>query len=218
MIGDAQETWNNMAVTSDEYFDFLCRFVDHIVGANLPLRDANLTEYLKYLVLRMHNYRCMRSNCGAGKSFFLIDAHGDVYPCAHSAGIPEWRVAAIEDIDGDLVERGRHNRIVHMLEKRRVERISGMNTCPWRHFCEGGCAVNAYQKFGTVLGPDTLCSFYERLYPHLFEMLATAPARFQRLLDLMLGSGRVNVVQFEINPHEANPWEYYRSVSRGEGA
>lgn len=200
MIGDAQRAWNELAITSDEYYEFLNRFIDHIVQAHLPLREANLAEYLKYLVRRTHNYRCMRSNCGAGTSFFLVDAKGDVYPCAHSAGIPDWRIGTIQDANGDLVGMGKQNAIVDQFQKRRVERVPSMGSCPWRHFCEGGCAVNAYQQFGTILAPDVLCAFYERMYPRLFEILATDSERFQTLLDLTFTPGQAEVVSFCLTP------------------
>ena len=198
MIGDAQRTWDSMAITSDEYFEFLKTFLNHIIEAKLPLREANLAEYLKYLVRRTHDYRCMRSNCGAGKSFFLIDAKGDVYPCAHSAGIPEWRLGTINEANGDLIQLGRRNPIVDQFRDRLVETIPQTKVCPWRHFCEGGCAVNAYQKFGTILAPDVLCSFYERMYPWLLDMLATTPDRFQTLLNTTFGEGQVAVVTCQL--------------------
>jgi radical SAM protein with 4Fe4S-binding SPASM domain len=198
MIGDAQRTWNAMAITSDEYFEFLDRFISHVLESKFILREANLAEYLKYLFLRAHDYRCMRSNCGAGRSFFLVDAKGDVYPCAHSAGIPEWRIGTISDANGDLVKLGQENPVVAQFRDRLVQNMAQTQACPWRHWCEGGCAVNAYQKFGTILAPDVLCAFYERMYPRLLERLATAPSDFQTLLDLTFGSGQVGVISFHL--------------------
>jgi uncharacterized protein len=210
MIGDAQATWNRMAITSTEYFEFLDRFIAYVVDSRSPLREANLAEYLKYIVRRQHDYRCMRSNCGAGESFFLIDAKGDVYPCAHSAGIPEWRLGTIEDARDGLRSLGRRNPVMVQFRGRLVEKIEETKGCPWRHLCEGGCAVNAYQKFGTILAPDSLCSFYERIYPRLFELLAAEPMRFQALLDTVFGKGRVHVVPFELNARSELPGKSVR--------
>ena len=191
MIGDAQRTWDDMSITSDEYFEFLDSWIAHVTGHELHLHESNLGEYLRYLYRRIHDYRCMRSNCGAGKSFFLVDASGDVYPCAHSAGIPEWRLGSIDKANGGLLTLGQKHAVIREFGKRYVERMEDTRECPWRHFCEGGCAVNAYQKFGTIVARDTLCSFYERIYPRLLELLAHDSARFQQLLDATFGSGRV---------------------------
>jgi len=191
MIGDAQRTWDDMSISSDEYFEFLDGWMAHVTGNALHLHESNLGEYLRYLYRRIHDYRCMRSNCGAGKSFFLVDASGDVYPCAHSAGIPEWRLGSIDKVDGGLVLLGQEHAVIREFGKRFVEQMDDTRACPWRHFCEGGCAVNAYQKFGTIVARDTLCSFYERIYPRLLELLASDSARFQRLLDATFGTGRV---------------------------
>ncbi|MGH2601837.1 MAG: SPASM domain-containing protein, partial [Dehalococcoidia bacterium] len=160
--------------------------------------EQNLVEYMQHLMRRVHNYRCMRSNCGAGRSFFLIDAAGEVYPCAHSAGIPSWRLGKISDAAGDLLGMSAEHDVMQLFPLRLVEQMDEPRRCPWRHFCEGGCAVNAFQRFGTILSPDTLCSFYELFYPRLLERLASAPARFQTLLDLTLGLQRASVVDFAL--------------------
>lgn len=202
MIGDAQRASASLAITGDQYFDFLDAFVERLIEGRFPLREANLAEYLRYLVQRTHNYRCMRSNCGAGVSFFLVDARGDVYPCAHSAGLPAWRLGNITEARAKaahgLIKLGAQNDIVRKFPLRLVERIADARRCPWRHFCEGGCAVNAYQRFGTIQAPDTLCTFYERFYPRLLERLAASPEDFQTLLDLTLGKGRAAVVKFSL--------------------
>jgi uncharacterized protein len=197
-IGDAQTDWAAMAITNDQYFEFMNRFIRHTLDKGLRLREANLAEYLKYLVHRIHDYRCMRSNCGAGKSFFLVDAKGDVYPCAHSAGIKEWRLGTVHDSQGDLVELGAKNAIVKRFKDRLVDKIPDTRFCPWRHFCEGGCAVNAHQTHGTIVSADSLCGFYERIYPRLLELLATSPSDFQRLLNTTFGAGKIEVVNSEL--------------------
>ena len=198
MIGDAEATWDRTGITPEDYFDFLERFINYSVESKAPLSESNLREYLQHLIRRVHNYRCMRSNCGAGRSFFLIDAKGDVYPCAHSAGIPSWRLGAIGEAAGDLPALGASNVVVQQFPVRLVERIAETRRCPWRHFCEGGCAVNAYQRFGTIHAPDTLCAFYERFYPRLLERLVREPARFQTLLDVTLGPGQASVVDIAL--------------------
>ena len=47
--------------------------------------------------------------------------------------------------------------------------------------------------------PDSLCGFYEQMYPRLLELLAESPADFQRLLDITLGTGKVKVINFELS-------------------
>ena len=207
MIGDAQRTWEDMSITSDEYFEFLDGWIAHVTDNELHLNESNLAEYLRYLYRRIHDYRCMRSNCGAGESFFLVDASGDVYPCAHSAGIPEWRLGSIDTVNGGLIALGREHPVIREFRKRRVERMEDTRACPWRHFCEGGCAVNAHQKFGTIVARDTLCSFYERIYPRLFEILASDPDRFQRLLDINFGTGRIGIVSLSLTEEPVSDLE-----------
>jgi len=203
LIGDAQRNWHSLAITSDEYFAFVEAFVDHLIEAGLELAESNLAAYIEHLIFRTRKSRCLRSNCGAGKSFFLIDAKGDVYPCAHSANLPKWRLGTIEEAKGDLIGLGSKNPIVRQFSERLVDRLPDTRTCPWRHLCEGGCAVNAYQHYGGILAADSLCSFYERLYPRLLERLAMEPASFQRLLDLTFGAGHAEVISLDLGIDEA---------------
>lgn len=198
MIGDAQGSWDTLSISAEEYCTFLERFIDHILGRGLTLRESNLAEYLKYLVRRMHDYRCMRANCGAGRSFFLVDASGDVYPCAHSAGIAEWKLGRLTDARGDLPLMAKRNPVVAHFDERLMDRMEETRNCPWRHFCEGGCAVNAYQRSGSILGPDTLCAAYERIYPALLTRLALTPAAFQALLDMTFGRRQVQVIEYRL--------------------
>jgi radical SAM protein with 4Fe4S-binding SPASM domain len=193
-VGDARAAWDVTGISSDEYYEFVEKLIDHLIDADVPLAEANLREYLQYLTKRIHDYRCMRSNCGAGKSFFLIDSQGDVYPCAHSAGISQWRMGSVSDAGEGLPALGSRTPVLLDFPRRLVDQMPETSRCPWRHFCEGGCAVNAYQEKGSILAPDTLCAFYERLYPRLFERLAVEPQRFQRLLDITLGPGAATVI------------------------
>jgi uncharacterized protein len=213
MIGDAQLTWNAMAIRPDEYFNFLDGFVDCVIEKQIALSEGNLRQYLQYLIRRIHDYRCMRSNCGAGRSFFLVDASGDVYPCAHSAGIPAWRLGKLDEAEGDLVGLGAKNPVMHQFPLRLVEQIAEARACPWRHFCEGGCAVNAYQQFGTIHAPDTLCAFYERFYPRLVERLAADPAKFQTLLDITFGADQASIVEFELAAPSATESRVYEMAA-----
>ena len=151
----------------------------------------------------------------------MIDAKGDVHPCAHSANLPEWQLGHVDDADGDLVGLAKNNSIIQQFQNRLVEQIPETKVCPWRHFCEGGCAVNAYQHHGGILAPDSRCSFYELMYPRLFERLAEDHREFQRLLDLNIGRGRVEVIFFDLvneagRADPARPAKY--SVIAGAGA
>lgn len=197
-VGKAQHSWDKMSVSGNEYFVFMERFIDHVIDTSLILSEDNLAAYLGRLVFREHKTRCMRSNCGAGKSFFVIDAKGDVYPCAHSSNLPEWRIGNIDEAKGDLIRLGTCNSIVEQFHRRLVDQIPETTICSWRHFCEGGCAVNAYQHYDSILAPDPRCSFYELVYPWLFERLATEPQKFQHLLDLTIGKDRAEVISFDL--------------------
>jgi uncharacterized protein len=200
LIGNAGKAWDEVGITGEEYFNFLDTFIEYTQSKEIQLREPNLSECIKNIVFRIHEYRCMRSNCGAGRSFFVTDANGDIFPCAHSTAIGSWKLGNIADAEtaGGLVSLGAKNRVVTAISKRMVDRMPATSSCPWRHFCEGGCAVNAFKAHGTVSSKDPLCSFYEKMYPRLFERLASSPVEFQDLLDRQLGKGVAEIRKFSL--------------------
>jgi uncharacterized protein len=143
------------------------------------------------------------SNCGAGKSFFVVDSRGDVFPCAHSTAIDSWRLGSVADAEraGGFVALGARSEAVNAIARRRVDDMLATSSCNWRHFCEGGCAVNAFKAHGAIASRDPLCSFYEKMYPRLFQRLATSPVKFQDLLDGQLGAGVARTENFLLNSY-----------------
>jgi uncharacterized protein len=195
LIGDADLTWDSIGINGDEYYEFLDSFLDYTLDAGIKLKEANLAECVKNIVFRIHEYRCMRSNCGAGKSFFVVDAKGHIYPCAHSTAIPSWRLGSIADAEdaGGFIALSEKSETVDAIARRRVDEMPATSSCRWRHFCEGGCAVNSFKAHGRIESRDPLCFFYEKMYPRLFQRLATSPDKFQGLLDSQLGAGVARV-------------------------
>lgn len=200
LIGDADSAWDTVGVTGQEYFEFLDELVDATLQTGVVLREGNLSECIRNLIFRVHEYRCMRSNCGAGQTFFVVDAKGDVFPCAHSTAIESWRLGSVKDAEraGGFVALGERSDAVNAIASRLVDDMPATSSCPWRHFCEGGCAVNAFKQNGMIGSRDPLCSFYEKMYPRLLERLATSPTSFQTLLDSQLGSGIARVESFSL--------------------
>jgi uncharacterized protein len=203
LIGDADTTWKTIGITGKEYFEFLNDFLAAALESGIKLREANLGECIKNIVFRVHEYRCMRSNCGAGQTFFVVDSKGDLYPCAHSTAIESWKLGSLADAEsaGGFVALGARSEAVNAIANRLVDNMPVTSSCPWRHFCEGGCAVNAFTMHGAIGSQDPLCLFYERMYPRLFEIFATSPAEFQILLDGQLGDGVARAETFSLTVH-----------------
>jgi len=203
LIGDADSTWDTIGISGEEYFEFLDTFLEATLQFRIKLKEANLAECIKNIVFRVHEYRCMRSNCGAGQTFFVVDSRGDIFPCAHSTAIESWRLGSLVDAEraGGFAALGARSEPVNTIARRRVDDMPATSSCHWRHFCEGGCAVNAFKAHGAIASQDPLCSFYEKMYPRLFQRLAASPGIFQDLLDGQLGAGVARTEKFLLNRH-----------------
>lgn len=174
-IGRATHHWEDLAITAAQYFAFMKDLLNCIINEKLPFVDSNLIYMINNIIRRTRDYRCMRSPCGAGEDYIVVDPRGDLYPCARYVYDDRLCMGNITDVNGTLHLRFMKNKIVKELKKRTVKKISTCSECDYRHFCEGGCSLAAYQEHKTLYEPSPLCEFYQKMYPYLLNYLIDDP-------------------------------------------
>ena len=147
--------------------------------------ESTLEAIVRNLVARTRDYRCMRSPCGAGDDYLVVNAHGDVYPCARFVGDEGLRLGNVSD-GRPLEGRANDNRLVRQMRERTVACIPECRECTWRHLCEAGCALGARAHHGAG-HPDPLCEFYRAIYPHMMAHLYHHPEMAQHFLPQAIG-------------------------------
>lgn len=174
-LGRAQDNWQEYGISPGEYFQFMKRALEHSTVQGNVFRDLTIRRLLDNLIRRTRDFRCMRSPCGAGFDYIVMNPQGDIYPCAHHVDKPELRMGNIRD-DELLNLYIIHNPVVSEMKLHRmVKNIPGCQECTWRHLCEGGCSLDTYFEYGTFYHPSPLCSFFKLVYPFLLKFMRRFP-------------------------------------------
>ncbi len=96
------------------------------------------------------------SGCGSGTEYLSITPNGDIYPCHQFVGKPEFVMGNVDDgvVREDLRTEFASCNVYAKPECR---------TCFARFYCSGGCAANAYNECGSILGTyDIGCALQKK--------------------------------------------------------
>ena len=169
--GRANNEWEKLALEPEEFLEFHRKYLDMILNEDSSVLDENTAIMLEILGSRVHPYRCMRSQCGAGRDFITFSPDGDIYPCCQTRVKPEFKLGNIREVD-HLNDIWKNNPIISLLAERQVEAIPECKACSYKRFCEAGCPVASYEHFGRSDAPHPWCQYYRGIYDEFFRRLA----------------------------------------------
>lgn len=109
---------------------------------------------------RLHMSSPHDRSCGAGDNYLVLDTGGNVARCHMLLGAP------VGGIDGpsplDAVRRTEPG-FSHLPAGERTP----CRSCTWRHWCGGGCPLDAHLTAGDWRDPSPYCSVYRALIPEI---------------------------------------------------
>lgn len=189
-IGAAETTWVDTGISNDQYFNFMKRMIEYSHYGK-KFHCLMIKRMLDNLINPTRDFRCMRSLCGAGQDYIVVDSRGDIFPCSHHVHREELKMGNISD-STPLDQYFLKNTLLNKLyETRRVGNISGCRRCTWRHLCEGGCSLDSYYHHRHMQGASTLCGYYQKMYPFLMQCLIQHP----QIISAYLGN-EVDIISF----------------------
>ena len=120
--------------------------------------------------------------CGIGRQL-LVDARGDIYPCglltAHEFCLGNIaQLSLLSALKSEKLQRLRDQC------KKRKDAIAECRTCPWRHFCQGGCEANIWLEHGIWQATDGLCNIRRELFSELIFERAKAKQTCQKAKEI----------------------------------
>jgi len=172
-LGRGSSEGISLAISPAQYLSFMRQVLDYLDETH-AFEESNLEALVRNLVVKTRDYRCMRSPCGAGYDYLVVAPTGDVYPCARFLHHPDLFLGNLSDGEG-LEGRFMNNRLVCDMANRIVSRLPDCKDCAWRHFCGGGCTLEAHAASGTLETADPLCEYYRGIYPYLIRYLYQHP-------------------------------------------
>jgi uncharacterized protein len=171
-LGTAQSNWNKFGITNDEITAYFKKFSSLIVERGVNIVEDNLRTMMVYMMSKQRFNRCMRTHCGAGETFQAINAKGDIFPCGRSTQSPGLKIGNVADDEiTSLSQAGLKNQFIQEIKARRPRDLEDCKSCFYQQLCQSGCAVQSYEKYGTVRHKTPECSFYKTMYPYLMHWL-----------------------------------------------
>jgi radical SAM protein with 4Fe4S-binding SPASM domain len=167
--GRATEHWDALALGPEEFLEVHMKYLT-LVLQGCSVLDSNTNIMLQLLGTKIHPYRCMRSQCGAGRDFMTFATNGDIYPCPRTRVNPEFRLANVAEVNR-LDDLWKNNSIVSKLAERQAGTVSECRQCTYKRFCEAGCPIDSYEHFGKTDAPHPWCQYYKGIYSELFRRL-----------------------------------------------
>lgn len=179
-IGRAVNTWDNISLTPEDFLKVHKDYIKYIIEEPEPIVDDNTYYMIKNIGQKMHSYRCMRSQCGAGINFFSIDPDGNIFPCDLFRNNQQLKLDNVKNIES-LVGIVDKNNIAKKLTNRFANKIELCSECPYKRFCEAGCTYNTFYSTNEIDTPHPWCQYYKGIYSELFKAISIDHTIAQKL-------------------------------------
>lgn len=158
-VGMAEERWNTIGYTPDEFLKFYCSSLDYIIDINLGgylLKEGMATIFLeKILNNRDTNYMELRSPCGASIGQMAFYPTGDIFSCDEGRMLYEY--------GDDIFKIGdKHSSYSEILNSRKCKSISSVSLLESLPEC-GGCIYSPYCGVCPVIN----YALYKDVFPNI---------------------------------------------------
>lgn len=203
-LGAGRQNWDAFGLTDDEVVNYFVRFAELVVEQRHPIYEATLATMFQHLVSKQRQNRCMRGHCGAGTSFQCINAEGQIFPCGRATQSEALAFGDVLTSSGSLSQLARKNSYVQQIAERRPHDVE-CGSCPVRQMCQAGCAVQAFERFGTVKHKTPECSFFKTLYPKLMRWLSYDGTAFDHLNRVGYFQAPAERIDWSILPEQHAP-------------
>ena len=183
-------------IKSEQYLEFMKHLFLEMARNKNIVREFNLSEIVNRFISKFRDYRCMRSKCNAGITYFVVDPGGNIYPCAQMTGYTHAKLGNILYLEKKLDTLQYTSQFVEKLKERIFSKVMPCCNCEWRMFCQGGCIVE--RLIEPEVDPNFIhsptCSFYRGMYEFILKTLSLDQKLIASYLEsdsFIFGPGRV---------------------------
>ena len=188
-LGYANEHWNEIGYTADEFLRFYKESLEYIINLNnngILFSEGHANILLtKILQGYSNNYMELRSPCGATIGQIAIYYDGNIYTCDEGRMVAEMGDSAFKLGDvfsndyNDLIDSGVCKTIC---AASCLEAIPGCCDCVYQPYC-GVCPVINYAIDNDLYskGNNNRCKVYSGILDYLFTIISEHPANINIL-------------------------------------
>ncbi len=174
-LGAAVSNWEEIGISNEEFFRFMKQIIEHSDYGN-NFQCLMIKRMLDNLINPTRDFRCMRSLCGAGKDYIVVDSRGNIFPCAHHVHRDDLKMGHVSDSKPLDQYSSENEFLTKLFDTRRVNNIHECSQCLWRHLCEGGCSLDSFYHHGHMLAPSTQCEYHKKMYLFLLQCCYEHPS------------------------------------------
>jgi len=179
-LGRADRESFSLGLSPLEFLEMHKEYLDYVNRTEDPLIESNTRYLLLNMTSKMHHYRCMRSQCGAGSDFFTFTPEGNIYPCSRYRSNKDYCLGNVHTVN-NLDDLWRKNPIIVEIKERHVNNIEKCKNCLYKIFCQAGCPLDSHSFYGTATDPHPWCDYYQGIYDELFRQVGNNPEMAKKL-------------------------------------
>ena len=152
---------NRRYALRSEHLPEIYESYDRLTEAYLERLGTDQEFYFHHFEVELDDGPCYAkriTGCGAGYHYIAVTPEGDIYPCHQFVGNRKWLI-------GNLEEGFTNKAAMNLLRDTNIYTKEECRTCWVRHFCGGGCHVNADGFNGDVAVPHAIsCEMMRKRY------------------------------------------------------
>ncbi len=177
-LGDARETWNNIAYTSDEFMEFWRKAANYIDKLNknqeIQIISERMLDIINTKVTKDYdpNYLDLRSPCGAVIGQMTYNYDGKIFSCDEGRMIGE-DLFVVGNVNKNTYKEVTTSSHACGLIMASTNDTQSCDACAYKPYC-GLCPVCNYAEQGNIIAkiPETnRCKIFKAQFDYYFENL-----------------------------------------------
>jgi radical SAM protein with 4Fe4S-binding SPASM domain len=175
-LGDARQSWKEIAYTPEEFIDFWKKSIDYILELNrkgIRFREmSSLILLIKILGERDPNFLDIRSPCGAAIGQLAYTPQGDIFSCDEARMVAE-DLFKLGNVKNDTYKKVISSSSTTSLICASINDCQICDYCAYKPYC-GVCPVCNFVEQGSIIAniPKTArCKIYKEQFTYIFSLL-----------------------------------------------
>jgi uncharacterized protein len=167
----ADDNWNNIGFTAEEYLKYWSQVIDYIIEKNKERQFVeNYTRILlkKILTKDCVNFTDLESPCGAAIAQLAYNFNGNIHACDEGRLYDVFKIGTVDDKYSDVLSsQGACSIVRASLNDNPVCEV-----CAYKPYC-GLCPVCSYSETQNIITklPDRRCKILIGMFDSIFEKL-----------------------------------------------
>jgi len=156
---------------ANKYMEMLGNLISKIGIGHTRIFLDDVNRFIDRITGRHYEHPCGTIPCGMGERIQVLHGDGTLLACEPVTERTRNSLIMNED---DVNCPGESDMLKYW-RGRIPKRLPRCGRCPWTRFCNGGCPVLTYEKFGDPFHEDPRCRFFQVMFENLIWLIHDNP-------------------------------------------